>query len=264
MKMPIFRGFRCLVVGVMILLTGCRAYKQDILFRLDDEFTAGDLSVPVSRAEENYRIHEGDQLQIDVFTNNGERLIDPNFELMQGSNQQNSQLRDRFEYLVQTDGTVKLPIAGLRKLSGLTVLEAEAFLEEVYNEYYKESFVKLRLTNRRVIVLGANGGQVIPIENENTSLIEVLALYGGLNLGAKSGNIRVIRGDLNNPEVYQVDLSTLQGMQSSILPIEAGDIIYVEPWRRPWIESLRDVSPVLSLASSILTLIVVVQNLGGK
>ena len=70
-------------------------------------------------------------------------------------------------------------------------------------------------------------------------------------------NIKLIRGDL----VYEVDLSTISGMQATNLNVEPGDIIYIEPWRRPWLETLRDVSPALSLAASILTLIVVIQNL---
>lgn len=262
MKMSNYQGFRFLLIGVIFFLTSCRAYKQDILFRLDEDFTAQDLALPVAQAEKNYVINPGDLLDINVFTNKGERLVDPNFELGINRNQQNMQNQRDFQYLVRVDGLVKVPVIGDQRVGGLTIHEAELLLEEEFNIYYKESFVKLSLSNRRVVVLGANGGQVVPIQNENTSLIEVLALYGGLNLGANAGNIKLIRGDLNHPEVYLIDLSSLDGMQASIVPIEAGDIIYVEPWRRAWIESLRDVSPVLSLAASVLTLIVVVQNLG--
>lgn len=247
---------------LIFLLVSCRAYKQDIMFRLDENFTPSELAVPVSQVEQNYRLQPDDLIKVDVYTHKGERIVDPNMELAAQINGQAANLRKDYQYLIQTDGTVKLPIVDKIKLSGFTVDEAEEVLEQAYDDFYKESFVKLTLANRRVVVLGANGGQVIPIVNENTSLVEVLALYGGLNLGAKATNIKLIRGDLSHPEVYQVDLSTLHGMQSTIVEVEAGDIIYVEPWRRPWVESLRDISPVLSLASSVLTLIVVVQNLG--
>jgi polysaccharide export outer membrane protein len=150
---------------------------------------------------------------------------------------------------------------GKKKLTGLSVDEAEAILEQDYKLHYVDPFVRITVLNRRVIVLGANGGQVLPLVNENTTLIEVLALYGGLNLGAKAQNIKLIRGDLDNPEVHLIDLSTISGMKYSALRVESEDIIYVEPWRRPWLESLRDITPALSLTTSILTLIVVVQNL---
>lgn len=250
---------KLLFLSAIFLLASCKAYKQDILFRLNEDFNEEDLALPVSQIEQNYRLQPNDIIQLDVFTNKGERIVDPNFELSQG--RQNQQSRKEVQYLIQVDGTVKLPIVGVQKLDGFTIEQAERKLEEDYNSFYKESFVKINIVNRRVIILGANGGQVINIENENTSLVEVLALYGGLNMGAKAGNIKLIRGELSNPEVFMIDLSTIDGMRSSIVEIESGDIIYVELWRRAWLESLRDYSPVLGLASSIFTLIVVIQNL---
>ena len=240
---------------------GCKAYKQDILFRLDDNFSAKDLSQAVFQAETNYKLQPDDLIRLEVFTNDGERLIDPNFELVVQQGNQQYQNRSQYQYLIQTDGTVKLPMVGKKNLEGLAIDEAEQILEQEYNISYKNSFVKLSVLNRRVIVLGANGGQVITIQNENTSLIEVLALYGGLNLGAKADKIKLIRGDLANPQVFKIDLATISGMKDSIVEVESGDVIYVEPWRRPWLESLRDVSPILGLTSSILTLIVVIQNI---
>ena len=139
----------------------------------------------------------------------------------------------------------------------MTLYEAELKVAEAFGNYYEDSFVKLRISNRRVFVLGAPGGRVIPLLNEKTNLVEVLAQSEGLDLGAKAQNIKVIRGD----QVYMVNLGTLSGMMNTNMEVAPGDIIYVEPWRRPWLETLRDVSPALSLVSSVLTLIVVVQNL---
>ncbi|XOV91990.1 MAG: polysaccharide biosynthesis/export family protein [Bacteroidota bacterium] len=249
------------LILILLILVSCKAYKQDILFRLDENFTSGDLSSAVNEATTNYRLRPDDRIQLEVFTNEGERLIDPNFELMEQQNNQMMQNRTRYQYLIQSDGTVKLPMVGKKNLTGLTIDEAEKILEQDYQTHYVDPFVKLTVLNRRVIVLGANGGQVIPIQNENTSLVEVLALYGGLNLGAKAQNIKLIRGDLSNPEVFQIDLSSVTGMRSSVVAVESEDIIYVEPWRRPWLESLRDVTPILGLTTSVLTLIVVIQNL---
>ncbi len=246
---------------LVFVLLGCKAYKQDILFKLDDNFTSDDLTLAVAEAKSNYTLQADDRVRLEVFTNKGERLIDPNFELMDQQNSQMLQSRTRYEYLIQSDGTIKLPMVGKKKITGLTVDDAEKILEQDYQTHYVDPFVKLTVINRRVIVLGANGGQVIPLENENTSLVEVLAVYGGLNLGAKAQNIKLIRGDLNDPMVHQIDLSTVHGMKNSVVRVESEDIIYVEPWRRPWLESLRDITPVLSLSASVLTLIVVIQNL---
>lgn len=231
------------------------------MFKLDDKFTESDLSSAVALAERNYQIQRNDLLRMDVFTNNGERIIDPNFELRQGMANQNQQAGRQFVYLVRQDGMVKFPMLGDVDITGLTIYQAEQKLQGLYSEHYIDPFVVLQYENRRVIVLGANGGQVIPLVNENTSLIEAIALSGGINQGAKSQTVRLIRGSLNNPQVYQIDLSTISGMRSSIVMLEPGDIIYIDPWRRVWLESLRDVSPVLGLISSVITLTLVINSL---
>lgn len=257
MKQKVIK-FLCLIILTNML--GCQAYKQDILFRLDEE-NPQNVQTAVANYEGNYVIEENDLLIVEVFTNKGERLVDPNFELQVQQGQQGQQMRGQYQYLVQKGGVIKLPIIGEAKIAQLTVDLAEDLLEAAYSEFYKEVFVKIELTNRRVIVLGAGGGQVIPLPNENTSLFEVLALYGGLEPGAKADRIKILRGDLNQPMVYKVDLSSIAAMKSSLIQIEPGDVIYIEPWRRPWLESFRDFSPILGLTTSALTLIVVIQNL---
>lgn len=231
------------------------------MFKLDDNFTEQDLTSAVRQAEKNYLIQVDDMLSLDVFTNDGERIVDPNNELQQ--NVQGLKNRPTFNYLVKTDGTAKFPIVGQIKVDSLTLDQAELMLQKKYDEFYKQSFVKLQFSNKRVVVLGATptGGQIIPLTNENVSLVEVLAIAGGLDMGSKSQNIKVIRGKLSNPEIYQINLSTVSGMKQSMLDIEPGDIIYIEPWRRPFIEGTKDVAPLLSLLSSTLALILVLQNL---
>ena len=242
----------------LIVLSSCKSYKQDILFQYDKKFTQDDLTEVTEVVESNYILKPNDILLLDVFTNKGERLIDPNFEMLQqGGSGQVQQQRDRFQYIIQADSTILFPLIGEQNLVGMTLLEAELKVAQEFGDVYIDPFVKLRINNRRVFLLGAPGGQVVPLVNENMHLVEVLALAQGVQLGAKAQNIRVIRGDL----VYEVDLSTISGMQETNMVVEPGDIIYVEPWRRPWLESLRDISPALSLVASVLTLVVVIQNL---
>ncbi len=227
------------------------------MFKLDKNFTEDDLSRVTNEMEGNYKLQPSDALLLDVFTNEGERLIDPNLELVTNPSQQQQQFKDRFQYVIQANGSAIFPIIGVTDLEGMTLFEAEITIADKFNQVYKGSFVKLRITNRRVFVLGAPGGKVVPLPNENTSIVEVLASAEGLDLGAKAQNIKLIRGE----KVYQINLGTISGMKETNMNVAPGDIIYIEPWRRPWLETLRDVSPALSLVSSVLTLIVVVQNL---
>lgn len=218
------------------------------------------LMQPEYEVGRNYIIQPNDWLEAHLFYNGGELLIDPTATIAgQNNNNLLNQNRQSFSYLVQTDGMIKLPMIGKKMVAGLTIDQAEKELELAYNTYYKDSFLKLKYLNKRVTVLGAIN-TVIPLENENTSLLEVIALAGGIQFGHKADNIRIIRGDLNAPEVYQVDLSSIDGMQTSMITVIPGDIIYIEPWRRTWMQVMRDIAPIVGVTSSVSTLIFLLVN----
>ena len=207
------------LIAAIQVLTSCQAYKRDLMLQFDENFTAEDVEKSIDRASENYVIKTGDLIRFDVFTNDGERLSDPNNELSsQQGNSQASQSKEKFTYLVMADGTCRFPMIGVVSMQGLTILQAEELIQESFNEFYTDAFVKIRPANRRVVLLGAigggqagSGGTVIPLENENVNILEVLALAGGVNQGGKVGSIKLVRGDLNNPKVFAMDLSTISG-----------------------------------------------------
>jgi polysaccharide biosynthesis/export protein len=258
------------ILSAMILMAGCKAYKRDIMFQLDEQFNSEALSKAVDKATLNYLIQPNDILRLDVFTNDGERLLDPNFEMMSGQagggGQQLMQQRERFTYLVMADGQMRAPLIGMVLMAGMNINDAEIMLQEKYEEFYKGAFVKLRPVNRRVIVLGAigggqtSGGAVVPLENENVTILEAIALAGGVQQGGKVEKIKLVRGEPALPEVFEINLSTISGMRASQMYVRPGDVIYIEPWRRPFRETLRDTAPALSLVTSVLTLIFVLQN----
>lgn len=212
----------------------------------------------VQDAEKNYVIQKNDILQLEVYTNKGERLIDPDLELgRDGAGQNSSSARIMPSYLVDINGAVKFPMVGALKLEGLKLREAEEILQKEFGIYYQGSFVILKHINKRVIILGAPGGQVVPLINENTRLVEVLALAKGINNDGKAQNIRVLRSD----KIFVADLSTFDGYIKSNMVMESGDIVYVEPVRRPFLEGLRDTGPIFSIVASVATLLVVIIEL---
>lgn len=242
------RLYFSLVIGAF--LCSCVSYKQNIMFK-----DAGSLQKEIRNAGTNYIIQKNDHLKLEVFTSRGERLIDPDLKLVEGASQ-NQMFRTETEYFVDHTGTVKFPMLGEIKLEGLTIRQAEEILQKEYARFYLEPYVILDFLNKRVIVLGAPGGQVIPLTNENTRLTEVLALAKGIDNNAKAHNIRIIRGD----EVFVADLTTIEGYNKGNIIIESGDIVYVEPVRKPLIEGIRDYGPIFSLITSVATLIVVITN----
>ncbi|MGV3502148.1 MAG: polysaccharide biosynthesis/export family protein [Adhaeribacter sp.] len=267
--------------------------------------TAGSVNVDklkqsLNNVERNYLIQPNDYLDVRVYTNKGERIFDPNGELPFGvpgstgtgigSRTGTSGATSRTTtsgrtggaagqqanstFLVQYDGTIKLPMVDYVKLSGLTLLQADSLLQTLYAKYYVEPFVSTRVTNNRVFVLGATGGiagggggqggagRVLILEDDNVNLLEILASAGGIPQGGKAHNIKIIRDYMNHDPIVQVvDLSTLEGMKLANLNIEPNDVIYIEPNQRIFFEVLRDVTPVLSTFVSLVSTYLLITNL---
>jgi polysaccharide export outer membrane protein len=234
------------------LLASCATYRQSILF----ETSPNEIHEQAVAAESNYRIQTNDLLLLDVYTNQGETIVDPNRESFKegAATIANS---PGLQYLVDINGMVRLPLIGRVKVEGLTLQEAEEVLAQAYEKYYEDAYVVLQFTNKRVVVLGAPGGRVIPLTHENMKLTEVLALAEGITPDARANNIRVIRGD----QIFVADLSTFKGYQKGNMVMKPGDVVYVEPVRRPFIEALRDYSPVISIVTSLATLIFIISQI---
>lgn len=231
------------ILLIMIFLGSCKVFVPYQMLR-QGKYPISQF--PDSVQQQEYRIAPNDMLSMSVFSNNGENLIDPTG----GKQIQNSEL----SYLVEFDGQVKLPVLDRIPISGLTLREAEKMLEERYSAYYNQPFVQLQVTNNRVIIFtGGQGSEakVLPLENTNTTLFEALAMAGGIQDG-KAHRIKLIRGDLKNPQVYVIDLSTIEGMTKSNLVLQANDIIYVQPRDKIPQKILDNITPYLTLTSTIL------------
>ena len=218
---------------------------------------------PPTETSAEYIITPSDIIEFKLYTNDGSVLID--FTAIKEDQSRVSNVENS-TYLIEFDGFAKLPIIGRIQLVGKTVKEVEALLEETYSKYYIKPFVLLKVVNKRVTVFPGGSGEakVIPLVNNNMRLIEALGAVGGLTKLAKANKIKLIRGNLKNPQVFLFDFTTIEGLQQSDFVLQANDIIYVEPRSDYFQELIRDIAPVLSLITSTITLIVVINSLNKK
>lgn len=240
----------------LLIMSSCASYKQNIMFKSTEAEAAEKAKKDASETEKNFVIAKNDRLSIDIYSNGGERLIDPNPELSKSNQTNQNNSEEDPIYLVDINGVIKLPMIGEIKLEGLTLRQAEEMLQKEYANFFKDPYVQLSFVNKRVIVLGALGGQVITLENENVTVVEVLALAKGLDNNSKAQNMRLIRGE----KVYEIDFSTIEGFKNGNMLIQSGDIVYVEPVRRPFSEAMRDYSGLISMMVALATLITVIST----
>jgi polysaccharide export outer membrane protein len=232
------------------------------MFKTPRDYT---FDVPPDTVWKQYVLQPNDQFIFRLFANDGFKLIDMTGMMGQGTNAQILNPQFSPSYLIEFDGTVKLPVLGRVSLTGMTVREAELVLQEKYAQSFNDPFVQLLVNNRRVIIYPGEAGQatVVPLSNINMTLIEALAQAGGIAEDGKAHRVKLFRRDLasNQTSVYQFDLSRIEGLQYANLVVQTGDVIYVQPRRRVGANLLRELSPWVALLTTALLALTTYQTI---
>lgn len=211
--------------------------------------------------DSQYVIAIDDMIRFNLLANDGLRMIDVlNISGESGAAQsvygggEGSASRGGNMYMVEFDGTIKLPIIGRFKMAGLKIREAEDTLEKLFSPIYKDPFVQLRVTNKRVTIFpgGMGNARVLNLDNRNMTLFDALAMAGGISENGKAYKIKLIRGNLKRPYVFLIDASRLETVKSADLILQADDIIYVEAVERPLTFFARDIAPWIGLVTSTI------------
>lgn len=251
------------LIWIVTSFSSCKVLFPNMMFRQKDyQF----FELAQKRLDE-YVIQPGDQFTLKLYARDGFRLIDVVDQngggggSNQGTVSSNSTSTGN-SFLVDHEGFAKLPILGEYFVKGYTETQLENILADKYSALYVDPYVVVKVINRRVFVFKGSSSAIIPLNEAPTSILEVIARSGGVPDDYKAYNIKIIRGDLKNPEVILVDLSTLDGLRRSNLLVQSNDIVYIE--RRVNVPSaiLRDIAPYMSFVTTISTFIILATKLG--
>jgi len=126
------------------------------------------------------------------------------------------------------EGKVNLPKIGRTKLSGLTVKEANYFLEQSYSDILKDPIINIRVLNHFVTVLGeVNKPGRYSLDNEAISLVEILGEAKGLTAYSKNEEIELIRIVNGQSIKWRANLTDLASLPSKNILLHPDDIIHV-------------------------------------
>ena len=171
-----------------------------------------------------------------------------------------------YTYIVDKDGEINFPVLGKIKVEGKTRPELEDYICEQIQPYFSEQekpVVKVRISNFKVIVIGAAGPSVINVPNERMSIIEALAKSGDISLYGKKTNIMLIREDAKGEKMTaRYNINDANILNSPYYFLEQNDIIYVEPHkiqaRNADISANTFWTSLTSLGMSLATMVVAI------
>ena len=240
---------------IAAVLSSC-SINKNIMFQTDTEYEFKKPDLDSTNKE--YKLAPFDYITISLFTGDGAMILE---YTTSGIERQPNYGGFDLYYILDKDGEVDLPVLGKTKLAGLSIPDAQKFLESKFINY-NDPFCLVRVLNRRVMVFTGEGsvGAVVPLANQNISVLEAIALAGGIRERGNASKVKLIRGKNGANEVYRLNLSTIEGVESAKMIVQAGDIIYVEPVPQITNEFVKDIAPLVSLVSSTLILFLVVTN----
>lgn len=260
------KGFRLIgfVFLSMYLLSGCKSYTSNVLLKTEKEDV--NWKSEYQKTIIDYPIKVGDKIQFTLYTNAGESIIDPSGKLIAATTlgDVNAISNDKPSFEVSEAGLCHFPVIGKQKVFGLKMSELDSLLSAKYESYYNDVYVISKVVNKKIIILGGKGGQIVPFTSPTMNLLEAIALYGGVDNSSKGYNIRIIRGDLKNPEITIVNLRTIADMKNSIISLKPDDIVYIEPVRRPVAEGIRDNIFIINIVQVLVTFSILVNTLVAK
>jgi len=254
-------------IASLLLLQSCRLWRNvnsNQMFKIpkDGSFQFDSLQM---QPTDDYKIGLGDRFTFFLSTNNGEKIVN-GLSGVSGIGTQTVALNNSLmvmDYLVRRNGYAELPLIGLYPVAGLSVVQLEDSLTKILSLKFQNPFVQIRLTNQRVIVFPGRGeAEVIILPNVNTTLLEVIALAGGLGNDSYSNSIKIMRRTKTNKRaVFNIDLSTIEGVKAAEMIVQSNDYIYID--YKPRIASgiLTEIAPWLSLFTTSLTLLFLILRL---
>lgn len=132
-------------------------------------------------------------------------------------------------YLVDSTGSITLPLVGKIKLAGMTLSEADIFIKDKLSRYIKEPTVNVRTLNHKFTVIGEVGRPgVFNLIDNHTTLPEVIGIAGDLTVYGRRDNVMLIRTVNDKREIIKLDLTSRQVLNSPYYFIRNNDVLYVE------------------------------------
>jgi len=211
------------------------------------------------------RIQKNDLLSIRVISDATDPKVDAlyNFPASEGVSGPG-----QGDYLVDAFGNIQYPKLGSFHAEGLTKQElAEAIKKKLTDPVVLLSnpTVIIRFSGYRVSVLGevnAQGSYTIP--GEKITILEAIALSGGMSDYGRKDNIRVQREINGKREVGVVNLSSPELYNSPYYNLLQNDVVIVEPTKKKQKQqdqaiTFQRLGFVLSLISVAATLVVILR-----
>lgn len=244
LQVPRFKFQISIIVLLVILFSSCGPAKNTTYFQnIPNDTTLTNL---VSKNFEP-KIQKGDLLGITVASLSPENTIIYNAP-------QNAQGAVT-GYLVDENGDIQFVKLGTLHVAGMTRKEVKAKLEKDLAPYLAQAVVAVGFLNRHITVMGGISPQIIPMPNDNMTILDAIAASGGIGEKGRSDNILVVREKGDSKEFKRLNLTDNSIFYSPYFYMQPNDVVYVEPVKKKEDQFFRIYSIAITTASFVFLIL---------
>lgn len=130
--------------------------------------------------------------------------------------------------MVDAKGNVEIPKIGTFHVEKMTIIDLKDTLKSIYSEWIKVPVIDVKVLNREIIVLGeVRDPQVINVDKERNTLIEMITRCKGLEFYANPKYVKVLRQLGEHVYVANIDLSKSGDILKRNINLYPGDVVVV-------------------------------------
>jgi polysaccharide export outer membrane protein len=240
------------ILMVSLLFSSCISQKKVML--LQDKNAAVKNNF-VNKKKTTYQIQSGDHLYIRIYSLDPKTskffqtdlptLMNPTYVYLNS-------------YMVDEEGYINFSLVERVLVRGLTIEEVKKKIQKSLNEYFNETTVVVKLVNFQIVVLGeVNSPGNFTIDKDQINVLQAIALAGGIKDFGNNRKITLVRQTLKGSDIFYLDLSDKNILESDYFYLMPNDFIYVSPsTNKSFAFSTFPYSLIFSIASFALSILI--------
>ncbi len=230
-----------------------------------DDLTPNQALRGTPKAAPVYRIKAKDNLFVGIYTQDPDmsKIYDPTGTGIQIPNAWDGLAsRTVNGNIVDTDGTLNLPILGKIAVEGKTIAEAEDQITTAAKQYLKQVTVKVRVLNYKVTVLGeAKVPGIYYNYNNSITVFDAIGLAQGTTDFVKLKAVLVLRQTPTGTKTYSLDLNSKSALSSEGYYLQPDDVVILQPDKSKGLSQKLPLAAVIVGSISALLLLLNYLNL---
>lgn len=208
------------IIGGLFLLSSCKTTNLFIDKNAGNALTDLD-SIFLSETNYQYHIRKDDKITISLWGQD-ELSVGSTYGIYNSNEVYGKWL------MVDANGNIEIPKIGTFHVEKMTLIALKDTLKVRFGEWIKNPVVDIKVLNREITVLGeVRDPQVINVDKERNTLLDMVAHCKGLEVYANVKYIKVLRQVGDNVYVANINLTEKGDYLMRNINLYPGDVVIV-------------------------------------